>query len=323
MGLKNLIKRKKNPEYYFFSGKGGVGKTSIAAATALSFSKIGKKVLIISTDPAHSLSDSFDKNIGGEIKKLGKNLFAVEIDPQKAMAEYKERLMPQLEKFEQLKGLGLENTFDMASMSPGIDEVAAFEKFLHYMHSKEYDVIIFDTAPTGHALRFLSLPQALDSWVGKMIKLRMKFSGIVNMVKKFLPFGEEKKEEDFGVKQLDDMKERIEEAKKILSNPEKTHFWLVSIAEMMSIFETERAIKTLGSYDIKVSGVIVNQLIEKPGCDFCKSRKKMQDKNLKQVYEKFKNMKIKKIPLFKGEIRGFKSLEKLGNLVFDPKSMGK
>ncbi|MBN2042544.1 MAG: ArsA family ATPase, partial [Candidatus Aenigmarchaeota archaeon] len=165
-----MFSRKKETTYHFFSGKGGVGKTSVSAATALHFSRNGKKTLIISTDPAHSLSDSFETKIGGEVKELRKNLFAVEIDPKKAMQEYKERLMPKIENMGMLKGLGLDDTFDIAGMTPGIDEIAAFDKFLQYMQSKDYDIIVFDTAPTGHTLRFLSLPDVLDSWVGKMIK---------------------------------------------------------------------------------------------------------------------------------------------------------
>ncbi len=141
----------RNPEYYFFSGKGGVGKTSCAAAKALEFSRKGKKTLIVSVDPAHSLSDSFDTRIGGEVKKLGKNLFAVEIDPARAMSEYKERFSSQIEQIDGLAKLGIGETFDIAGMTPGIDEIAAFDKFLHYMQNKEYDIIIFDTAPTGHA----------------------------------------------------------------------------------------------------------------------------------------------------------------------------
>lgn len=272
--------------------------------------------MLISIDPAHSLSDSFEIPIGGEIKKLKKNLSAVEIDPVKAVEEYKEKLSPQLEKMEALKGLGIEGMFDIASMTPGIDEIAAFDKFLQYMHEKAYDVIIFDTAPTGHALRFLSLPDVLDSWVGKLIKIRMQFSGMINLVKKVLPFGNPD-EQDFGMGQLEAMKKRIEEAKVLLSDPKRTHFWLVLLAEQMSIFESERSMKTLKEFNISVSGVVVNQLVPKSKCEFCLARRDMQNKNLITIRQKFKNLHIKEAPLFKHEVRGFSSLEKLGSLLFD------
>jgi arsenite-transporting ATPase len=312
MGLKNIFKKERDPEYYFFSGKGGVGKTSMAAATALWFSKQGKKVLVISTDPAHSLADSFDTKIGGEIKELGKNLFAVEIDPKKAMAEYKEKLMPQIEKIDMLKGVGLEGMFDMADSAPGIDEVAAFDKFLQFMNSREYDIIIFDTAPTGHALRFLSLPDVLDSWVGKMIKIRMKFSGMVNMFKKILPFGESDDKPQLGTDQMEAMKERIEQAKQILSDPAKTHYNIVTIPEQMAIVESERCVKALGEYSIPVETIIVNQLIPKnTGCAFCTEKRGNQQGRLKEIEQAFSSYKIRTMEMFKEEVRGKTMLERV------------
>lgn len=312
MVFRKLFK-KNGIEYYFFSGKGGVGKTSMACATAIYLSK-NKRVLIISTDPAHSLSDSFEMNIGGEIKKIRKNLYAVEIDPKKAMEEYKKKIAAQIEKIEYLKGMGIGETLDTADMSPGIDEVAAFDKFLQYMHSKDYDVIIFDTAPTGHALRFLSLPDILDSWIGKIIRIRMKLSSFVDMFKKFIPFTEDSHIK-IGIEQLEEMKNRIEEAKIILMDVKKTHFWLVCTPEQMSLFESKRAKKILESYGIKVEGVIINQILPKNECEFCKARRKMQEKNLKMIENMFKGMKIKKIPLFRYEVKGIRILEKLGRMI--------
>jgi len=315
MVLRKLgIKREKKPVYMFFSGKGGVGKTSIAAATSLWLSGKGRKVLIISTDPAHSLSDSFEMKIGGEVKQISKNLFGVEIDPQLAMREYKEKFTPQIEGMDYLKGLGLEDTFDIAGMTPGIDEIASFDKFLQYMNEGEYDVIIFDTAPTGHTLRFLSLPDILDSWVGKMIKIRMKFAGLANIFKKILPFGNP--DEDypkFGTEQLEIMKDRIEQARKILTDPERTKYNLVLIPEEMAILESERSLEVLKSYGIPVDSIIVNQLTpENKKCDFCMERRKHQLERLKVIRKKFRDFRIIELPLFREEVRGMDMLEKLG-----------
>src|SRR3989338_2267915 len=118
MSLKDKISGKKDTRYIFFSGKGGVGKTSCAAATAVYYANSGKKTLVVSVDPAHSLGDSFRQKIGGEVKQLGKNLYAVEIDPVKAVGEYKEKFSMQIEKMDYLKGFGLEETFDIAGMTP-------------------------------------------------------------------------------------------------------------------------------------------------------------------------------------------------------------
>lgn len=317
MPLKNLLKKKRETQFFLFSGKGGVGKTSVAAATALNFAKSGKKTLIISIDPAHSLSDSFDNKIGGDTKKLNKNLFAIEIDPKKAVSEYKEKLAPKLEKMDMAKDLGIGDMFDVAGMTPGIDEIAAFDKFLQFMGSDEYDIIIFDTAPTGHALRFLSLPDILDSWVGKMIKIRMKFSGVINIFKKALPFGDDKDDGNFGTAQLDAMKERIRIAKEILSNPEKTHYNIVTIPEQMSILESERSLEALKEYKIPVQTIIVNQLIpENPGCKFCTEKRKIQQERVKIIEKKFSSFKILKLNLFKEEINGIAMLERVGKELY-------
>ena len=316
--LGKKIKGEKNTQYIFFSGKGGVGKTSCASASAIYFSNLAKKTLIISIDPAHSLGDSFRQKIGGEIKQLGKNLYGVEIDPAKAVGEYKEKFSLQIEKMDYLKGFGLEETFDIAGMTPGIDEIAAFDKFLKYMQSSEYDVIIFDTAPTGHALRFLSLPDVLDSWVGKLIKMRMKMAAVTGIIKRILPFGEKKIDESFGAKELEAMKSRIEEAKKILSDQKKTQFNLVLIPEAMSILESERSLSVLKQYGIHVNTVIVNQMIpENKNCNFCKEKRKSQQARLKEISEKFKGAEIKKLEAFSEEVNGTEALKKVAGILYN------
>ena len=315
--MKNILKKKHDTQFYFFSGKGGVGKTSCAAATALYFANSGKKTLVVSVDPAHSLGDSFEVNVGGEVKKLGKNLFAVEIDPAKSMEEYKEKFSLKIESMSYLKGFGLEDTFDMVGMTPGIDEIAAFDKFLKYMQSNEYDVVIFDTAPTGHALRFLSLPNVLDSWVGKLIKMRMKISAVTGIIKKILPMGDKKDSENFGAKELEEMKARIEQAKKILSDPSKTHFNLVLIPEAMSILESQRSLKSLAEYKIPVESVIVNNLVpQNSGCKFCQDRRKHQLKRLEEIKKVFSTAKVKQLSQLSEELHGFHVLEKVANILY-------
>lgn len=309
----------RNTQFYFFSGKGGVGKSSCSAATALHFAKKGKKTLIISTDPAHSLSDSFETKIGGDIKELKKNLYAVEIDPKKTMEEYKDKFANNMEGMEMLSKFGMEDAFDMAGMTPGIDEMASLDKMMQYMNSNDYDIIVFDTAPTGHTLRLLSLPEVLDSWLGKMIKLKAKFSGAIGMFKRFLPFGEENEDKpQVDIDQLDVMKERLIRARELLTDPEKTHYNIVTIAEDMSIYESERSLKVLEQYNIPVKSVIVNQLVpENSQCDFCTSRRESQQKKMKTIHEKFRDFGIRQVPLFKHEVHGFDILEKVSKLLFE------
>jgi arsenite-transporting ATPase len=314
--LNDKIQKKRETSFIFFSGKGGVGKTSVAAATALRLSREGKKVLIISTDPAHSLADSFDTKIGGEVKKIDKNLFAVEIDPKLSMKEYKEMLTPQIEKVGALKGLGLDETFDVAGMTPGIDEIASFDIFLRYMSSREYDVIVFDTAPTGHTLRLLSLPDVLDSWLGKLIKIRMRLSGITGVFKKLIG-GEEEEERDSAMERLEDMKKRIALAKEALANPHKTSYNIVTIPEAMSIYESVRSVCFLEDVCIPVHSIIVNQIIpENPHCRFCSEKRKLQLQRLSEIHEKFAKSKILELHLFKEEVRGKKMLERVSKELY-------
>ena len=312
------LKGKKNTIFYFFSGKGGVGKTSMSAATALWLSQVKKKkTLIISIDPAHSLADSVDTKVGDEIKKLKKNLYALEIDPEKSMGEYKKKITPQIEKISFLKGSGLEDVFDIAGTTPGIDELAAFDKFLTYMNSDEYDVIIFDTAPTGHALRFLSLPDIIDGWIGKMIKIRVRFSSMANMFKKILPFGKEDEAPPITTDHLDDIKEKIKQAKMYMSDPTRTFFNIVMIAEHMSIQESENMMKALAEYEIPVSRIIVNQLIpENKGCKFCTEKRALQQERLKDIKNRFKGLDIAEVELLKEEVVGFEALDKISKKIY-------
>ena len=226
--------------------------------------------------------------------------------------------MPKIEGSEILGALGLGDTFDMAGMTPGMDEIAAFDKFLKYMNSDEYDVIIFDTAPTGHALRFLSLPDVLDSWVGKLIKIRMQFSGIAGLVGKILPFGNRGEEpEKFGAEQLEGMKERIKNAKEILSDKKRTHFSLVMIPEEMSIFESERALETLREFRIPVESVVVNNIVPpNSGCGFCSARRARQLERLKMIKKKFRGLEIKELPLFQDEVKGRRMLSDVASLLY-------
>jgi arsenite-transporting ATPase len=308
--------KKRETSYIFFSGKGGVGKTSVSAACALWLAKKGKKVLIISTDPAHSLSDSFDKKIGGEVVKIEKNLYAVEIDPKISIKEYKDILAPQIEKVGALKGLGLGDTLDMASMTPGIDEIASFDRFLRYMSSNEYDIIVFDTAPTGHTLRLLSLPDVLDSWVGKIIKLRMRLSSITGVVKRLLSSSDDD-DGDMGLEKLDEMKKRIEHAKKVLTDPDKTEYNIVMIPEAMSIYESERSVCFLKDVCIPISKIIVNQIIpENSHCAFCKEKRKLQLERIKNIQKKFSEYEIHELHLFAEEVRGKKMLEKVARELY-------
>ncbi|MBC7100658.1 MAG: TRC40/GET3/ArsA family transport-energizing ATPase [Methanobacteriales archaeon] len=316
MAFKDLFKFSKGKTTFIFvGGKGGVGKTTISAATALWMAKSGKKTLVISTDPAHSLSDSFEKKISHVPTFVRENLYAVEIDPEIAMEEYQEKLKEQTEANPGMELL--QEQMDMASMSPGIDEAAAFDQFLKYMTTDEYDVVIFDTAPTGHTLRLLSFPEMMDSWVGKLIKFRRQIGAFAKAFKNILPFMGDEEEEDRTLKDLEATKKKISEARAVMSDPERTSFKMIVIPEEMSIYESERAMKALEKYDIHTDAVIVNQILpEESDCEFCKARRRLQQERLEMIREKFSDKILAQVPLLKKEAKGMKTLEKIAEILY-------
>ncbi len=323
MAFKDLFRfNQGKTTFVFIGGKGGVGKTTVSAATSLWFADEGKKTLIISTDPAHSLSDSFEKPIGHDPTPVAPNLYAVEIDPEVAMQDYQAKMKEQQQLNPGMDMGMMEDQMDMAAMSPGIDEAAAFDKFLQYMTTDEYDIVIFDTAPTGHTLRFLSFPEIMDSWVGKMIKIRRQIGGMAKAFKNIMPFMGDEEEEDKALEDMEVTKKKIREARAVMANPNRTSFKMVVIPEEMSIYESERAMVALQKYHMYTDGVIVNQVQpEEADCEFCASRRKLQEQRLKTIHEKFGSQLIAEIPLFKGEVKGEEGLRAVGKILYSDKPL--
>jgi len=309
--------------YLLFGGKGGVGKTTCAAATALRMAKNDYKTLIVSTDPAHSLSDSFEKKISSTETKISENLYAVEIDPAENVEKLKAELSQDHLTPEEnpLAGMGMDmgdltgGLGDLGSM-PGMDEMAAFNKFLQYVDNQDYDNVVFDTAPTGHTLKFLSLPEIMDSWVGKMLRLRIQMSSAMKMFKQILPFSDPG-EKDKSMDHLEKMKAQIEKGREVLTNPNLTTFTLVTIPQEMAIAESERAVKQIENFGITIKKIIVNQTQPKQkDCKFCTMRRKLHDEKLASIKKKFKGKDIVEVPLEAHEVKGLKSLTKFAEKLF-------
>jgi len=316
MSLKNLITQK-DLRFLLFGGKGGVGKTSSSAATSIWLADRGQEVLILSTDPAHSLSDSFDQNLsGGEIVRIKgvKGLYALEMDPKKEYSKYQKTMQESEVEIPKEVGFMMEGLDDIQAMTPpGTDETLAFSKVLEFIETTdEYDIIIFDTAPTGHTLRLLHLPSLLDSFFGKIISFRMKMGQIWGKMKAFL---KRQDYDDDSLEQLKRLKEVIENANKELTNPKKTSFVIVTISEMMAIYETERLLSNLYEVEIPCSAIVINQLFPENvevDCKFCNSRRAMQQKNLKEIKDIYaEDFTLVEVPLFPTEIRGLDRLREL------------
>jgi arsenite-transporting ATPase len=327
MALKDLLLDPKS-HFILFGGKGGVGKTSSAACSALWASEhTDKSILIVSTDPAHSLGDSLGLALEpGVVTAVPdtKNLSALEISPSKSFQEYKEKTGEDpLGMGAGLDGMNMNipllgDLGDLAGMNPpGVDEAMAFGTVLEYLENSEFDLVIFDTAPTGHTLRLLSLPDILSSWIGKLITLRLKLGKMMGLFKGL--FKRNKVNLDDSMEAFEHLKSSIEAAKAELENPEKTTFVVVMIPEEMAIYETERLLSALLEYNIPSSHIIVNQIFPViPDCDFCRSRREFQMRHLKEIREIYEDeFDLIKVPLFEKEVRKFDQLRRMAQYVVE------
>jgi arsenite-transporting ATPase len=303
-------------KFILSGGKGGVGKTSCAGAMAVLSAKQGFRTLVLSTDPAHSLSDSFNQDLsGGDIIPIEgiERLWGMEINTEKGMEEFQKAMSGQMAGPE----VAMASDFmgDLTGMSPpGSDEAMAFGKILEFLEDSSYDRVIFDTAPTGHTLKLLELPELLDSWLGKMLTLRQRMSSMLSSLRGM--FGGGTDAEDDSWKMLQQTKDKIRQARIELSDPDTTQFVVVMIPEAMAVFETQRLLASLNSWHIPASHIVVNQLVPpNPECTFCTKRFEMQQSNLEDIKELYEDMDLTEVPLFDSEIRGVDGLEKLGQIL--------
>ncbi|WP_091462052.1 ArsA family ATPase [Acetomicrobium thermoterrenum] len=299
-------------KYVFFGGKGGTGKTTCAAAFSLKASEMKKKVLLVSTDPAHSLSDIYDTSIGPKGAQLSDNLFAVEIDPEVEAKKYIEGIKRQLSGVVSNVVIeALQKQIDAAYMSPGSEEAAIFDKFLEIMESseKKFDVVVFDTAPTGHTLRLLSLPKLLGLWINSLIEKRK------NAVK-LLEKASGVKNDDPVLRILQNRKNMFEKAWNILSDFRQTAFVFVLTPERLPIFETERAIQYLEHSGIKVAGVVVNGVIPQAAEGaFMNKRREVQNRYIREIHGKFKEKVLAEIDLLDEDIWGMDNLRRIAEML--------
>jgi len=311
--IKDLLE--KELKVLIFGGKGGVGKTTVASASGLYIARRnpGKKILVFSTDPAHSLSDSFDLHIGNKVTKIENNLYGLEIDAEEAMAEFRAKYTAEInEAFDGLardRRSGIDLPFDRDILQrlkeltpPGLDEMMALAKIVELMKSSEYDLIILDTAPTGHTIRLLELPDIALDWFDAFSGIIRKYRGVVSLTDTLRLVLEKRR----------DTKETL----KILRSEAQTEFVVVTIPEAMSVFETEHLISEIKKAEICLEHIIINGIIPAPAakCSFCISQLKSQREYVKEIGEF--GYKITEIPLFEHEIRGIDMLADFGDVIY-------
>lgn len=291
---KTILPKGEKPKLIFFAGKGGVGKTSMSCVTAVYLAQQGFKTLLLTTDPASHLGDVFEQPVTEHVVDIKgiENLFALKIDPKKAAEAYKEKIIKDAEanQYSQEMMVALHEELD----SPCTEEMAAFDRFVDYADEGEYDVIIFDTAPTGHTLRLLELPM---SWE-KQIELKSAMNTV--------------NEGDLKAQ------ERFNRVIKRMRDKDQTTFSFVLYPENTPIQEAYRAVEELKRAEINTQLVIANLVLPQEVCttEYFKKRRAMQEKHLQVIYDKF-DCDVLEMPLFSEEIKGLETLKKAADILYN------
>ncbi|MFC7234401.1 ArsA family ATPase [Halosegnis marinus] len=316
------------PEYVLYGGKGGVGKTTMAAATALASARDGTATLAVSTDPAHSLSDALGREVPATPARIDDEvpLYGAEIDPENldggpfgAADGAGAGAMGGLGGLLGGDGMG-------AGSMPGADEAAAMQLLLRYMDDERFDRVVVDTAPTGHTLRLLELPDVMDSMVGKLLSLRERMSGMMGSIGGlFGGNGPDEEQMEQGVEDLRELSARVERLRAVLTDPARTDFRVVLVPEAMSVSESKRLVARLDEFSIPVGTVVVNRVMQPlaevadvdpdwfvapdlADCEFCARRWEVQRGALADAQELFRGHAVKRVPLFADEVRGEEAL---------------
>lgn len=295
-----------------FTGKGGTGKTTCAAATALKAAASGTKTLVISTDPAHSLADSLDMKLGPEPVEVLPNLFAQELDIYYSMRKYWGNLRSVMLQMFHWQGIDRKLSEEMSAL-PGMEEASAFLWIEKYYEEKEFDLIIIDSAPTGETLTLLTLPQATRWWTSKFFpipKLAVKTFGSMFDMTTGIPVAK-------GYDELQGILSKLEKAHDIFSNPDICTIRLVTTPEKMVIQEARRAFMYLQLYGFGVDAVIVNRIMpDIPQENFFRKFIDRQREYLEEIEDSFTPVPILKIGHFGEEVFGQEKLGAIADMLY-------
>src|SRR3990172_2365250 len=318
--MQAYVKERGSLRYLFFGGKGGVGKTAMAGATAIWLAKQGKRVMLASTNPVHSLSGLLGQNVFGQPTAVNgvPNLWAYEIDTKDTIERSKQEIREKIQWFLKFADISTkaDSFVESATMNPAFEESAMFENMIELMLKAEYDAYVFDTAPTANARRLLGMSKVYSLWVNKMLKSREE----ARSLRELLSFTK-KKEADPLMEYLISFRDRMGHARELLTNPEQTAFFFVTLPEALPIAVITRFIGWFHDFGIPVGAVILNMLIDQKQVnekspDFVLNRMQMQAEHMKTVWEKFDGMVRAKLPLYETDVRGIDSLVRMGDTLF-------
>ncbi|MGQ0735950.1 MAG: ArsA family ATPase [Acidobacteriota bacterium] len=295
-------------EVVFFGGKGGVGKTTCASAMALAASRAGRRVLLVSTDPAHSTSDIFECQIGPEPTPLTPSLHAMEIDAESESQRYVADVKAHVA---QLFGHAIlkeaNRQIDLAATMPGAQEVALVDRMgaLIRGEDKRFDLIVFDTAPTGHTLRLIRMPELMEAWIKALSRSRRAMLGV-----------EQDDRDDPIMIALGQRLDRLQELRARLVSGRITGFVLVLVAERLPIEETARAMSQLDDAAVRVAGLVVNRLLPGTTDDaFLLARRRQEEVYLTEIGRRFSSVPTVRLPQLESDVYGMAALEKISRML--------
>ena len=313
-----------------FGGKGGVGKTTTSCATAVWLADAGLRVLLVSSDPAHSTSDSLNVELGTvptEVEGVP-GLYGLEMDPEAKLSNLLPKVGEAMNSMSSsgmggLGGLGmmldpsakeemeeLRSDIKTADMIlPGLDEALAFDELLKHMENPTWDVVVFDTAPTGHTLRFLSLPELIEAWSGRLLRLMRVSGGLRSML-----FG--RKESDAMKEELERFRRRVLHVRRVLSDPSTSAFTLVTIPERMGVNETLRAHHSLKEYNLPIGGCLVNRITPEFDHPFLQQRREQELERIKELEAALEEVNVGRLDLADHEIVGVDALRHVGKMLY-------
>jgi arsenite-transporting ATPase len=308
-------------KYIFFGGKGGVGKTTMAGTAAIWAAQQGKRTLLASTNPVHSLSSMLGQDVFGKQTPVTgvPNLWAYEIDTKDTIEKSKNEIREKISWF--LKYADIKTKADefveSATMNPSFEESAMFENMIDLMFDNEYDAYIFDTAPTANARRLLGMTSVYAMWVNKMVQSREEATSL----KDLLSYSKKKKEKDPLMDYLLNLRNRMANAKELLTDKALTSFFFVTLPEALPIAVITRFIEWFHEFNIPVGGVVVNMVIDKQSVkddtpDFVKNRVAMQDAYMEKIDQEFGNRVRAALPLLETEVCGVDMLKRMVSLLY-------
>lgn len=322
-----LLELARSKKILFFGGKGGVGKTTVSAATALARANEGAKVLLVSTDPAHNLGHLFDRTIGAKPVRLAAGLDGLELDPAETVKLHMQEISNSLHR---LMPVNLRSEVDkhmqLSKDAPGMQEAAILERIAEVVEQgmKDYDLIIFDTAPSGHTARLMVLPEMMSAWTEGLIKRREKADRFADIVR---DMGRDSSMEDkvfsadsadadkmreSGIRQiLNRRRLRFTNLRDRLSDSEQTSFIIVLAAERLPVLETIELNEQLQNANVSVGGLVVNKRSPIGMGEFLDERHRLEASHLQVLDDALPDLPRQDLYLLASDIVGIQALENL------------